>query len=558
MAPSGVTPPGLGRAPLPPDRAAMPRRVAHLRGASWLWPILALAIGLAAQNTHLVREVIHEAGDQAADSFQVLEAKELDLIRGHYSKYAFNHPGPVMLYGKALGELVLHDALGLVRSPLVGQLGFVLGLNLVVLGAFGRTIAREAGTAASAGSVACAIVLLHLAHAWAEAPRETRPLWISPWAPHLLVLPYLHLLLSSARFGRGDLRAGTGLIIGSCLLVHGHLLGIAFAGISVAVGLLALAARRLRARDREHPVLRGREDLVRLAILFALVVASFGPWLLDHGRHGDRSPLALALGHARASDVQDDGGSLRDGLSRLARVWLLGKKPAATTVAAGLVLWSGLLALAHRRRSRDPANRVLQPDLWIQAAAGSLIGLVLLSRLATGNDYAFHLMIALPVLLASMLVASWLAHRASDPVVSAVVAIALVLVGIAPAAERDLAFAYPLDRPGLQPVLEEIERRRDGEGRVWVRSDIHWGVGIGLVLALERRGIPSCTDPRTQDVVRLVTDRVPTCPDEPSGVRATVHEAGRCKRNGYRVRGREFEIRVTGWSREPPANRAPP
>ena len=65
----------------------------------------AIAVVLAALIWGAIDRVNVEAGDFAANSLQVLQAKTDIITEGHYSRFGFHHPGPAFLYTLAISEI---------------------------------------------------------------------------------------------------------------------------------------------------------------------------------------------------------------------------------------------------------------------------------------------------------------------------------------------------------------------------------------------------------------------------------------------------------------------
>jgi len=90
---------------------------------------LALTVVLVWLNWGGIDRVNLEAGDFAANSLQVLQAKTGPIVDGHYSRFGFHHPGPALLYLLAIAEVVFFDGLNLVPSAFSAHLIAVALLN---------------------------------------------------------------------------------------------------------------------------------------------------------------------------------------------------------------------------------------------------------------------------------------------------------------------------------------------------------------------------------------------------------------------------------------------
>ena len=142
---------------------------------------------------------ILELGDSAVNALQIDNAKHGTEIYGNYSRYHFNHPGPVLFYADAAGELILRDWLKVVPSPNNAHL---LASLLV--------------------QVACFSLALAIMHCWFDSwiflsAALLAGLWHfsqvpgsfnSIWPPHLLLMPFLCFITAASSFAAG--RTGPG------------------------------------------------------------------------------------------------------------------------------------------------------------------------------------------------------------------------------------------------------------------------------------------------------------------------------------------------------------
>jgi hypothetical protein len=184
-----------------------------------------------------------ELGDFAANSLLIQDAKSLHLIYGNYSRVGFNHPGPAILYVLAAGELVLHDWLHLVPSPLSGQLLAVCLYNAAWITVVFALMRRIAGSGAAA-MVFLAVFLL------AVALCDWR-IFDGLWFPHLYFFPFAALLVAMSRllYGRTDMLVA--LAVASGFLINGHVSFVAI--IAIMLMAMALANHLLARRHPEVP-----------------------------------------------------------------------------------------------------------------------------------------------------------------------------------------------------------------------------------------------------------------------------------------------------------------
>lgn len=155
----------------------------------------------------------HENGDFAVNALQIERAKHFHELYGNYSRFHFNHPGPVFFYAYALGELVLYDLFLFVPTP--------------------HSAHSLAGLMLQAAFFAGA---LSIAHRWVRSPwfiplallvgalhfGLARDTFTSIWPPHVLVMPFLCFLIACASTASGRAEHLPFATLSGCFLVHGY------------------------------------------------------------------------------------------------------------------------------------------------------------------------------------------------------------------------------------------------------------------------------------------------------------------------------------------------
>jgi hypothetical protein len=269
---------------------------------TWIVLFLLIVAALAGLEWSMLRHVNREVGDFAANSLLIQDAKRLHLIYGNYSRVGFNHPGPAILYVLAFGELVFHDWLHLVPSPLSGQLlgGILYNAGWMVL--ICALVRRITGALAPALLFTALLVL--------GAAISDYAIVNGIWFPHLYFFPYAAMIVAIAPLVYGRTDTLTPLAVSSGFLINGHASFIPMLGLTLIVVLLA--NMRLSRRDRSLRVLsrawfaRNRVDIrVACGILFLffvpLLIATVTEWpgpLWDYfkfgrGNKGNHLPDAL-------------------------------------------------------------------------------------------------------------------------------------------------------------------------------------------------------------------------------------------------------------------------
>jgi hypothetical protein len=215
--------------PPTPSSGGDAREVRELRrfaaGLPWL-PLLTACLPLlvvAARALGESGDPLTIAGDYAVLELGARSALHLDQLLGPYSRYLWNHPGPVMF---------------LAVAPFYGVTG---------------TEAGGMGLGAAAWNLAVVAAIVLLAHAaggrrWAWSAAVTIVLWTyaygpeqlaDPWNPTMTVLPTAGLVVAGAAFAAGQRWALPVLAVLATMAVQTH---VGTAVVVVAVGAVALVA----------------------------------------------------------------------------------------------------------------------------------------------------------------------------------------------------------------------------------------------------------------------------------------------------------------------------
>lgn len=462
-----------------------------------------LAGGLLAANDMLFSVAHYEAGDAAANSLLVRDAKELDLMVGHYSRVGFNHPGPVLLYVQAAGEWLFTDVLDLTPAPFNGQAAALILLAALVLAAVVgllHTWTRSWAIAAAGG----AVILLDFA--------QRRFSLASWWEPDLVQPYFLLLLVATASVASGRARHLPVLAAVGGLLVHSHVQFVAFVPVLAGGALVALAVqaggpRRLWATQRRALLAAAA---VIAAFLAPIVLHTVLHWPGEIGNYIERpgagkTPRTLldALHYARDFWPSD------------------GIAPPLLLVAAGGA--AALLAL-------PPARRAL---LALFAAAvvaqGMFVVYAYLGIDDLTQDYVGFFIEAVPLamwLCVTVCIGTRLLALDRRRVGETVLGAAAVVVAVATLARAD----FGLRVPGLHDVpqlVAAIEGAAAGRPVVLTIRDREGPrvVGPALLLQLERDGREVCQD--DPDLAIYLTPERLCSPEEArQGARVLVTDPG--------------------------------
>jgi hypothetical protein len=199
------------------------------------------------------------AGDIALIEAYTIHASNGDLLLGPYSRFGWNHPGPLYFYVQAPFYVMSeHRTAGLSAGA--------LAINLSALGLLIWVCLR----AVPQGSLAIAISGASVLFAF-----RANDMLASQWNPHVLVLPTMAIVVVAAAVAVGTIRLIAVLAALSSFVVQTHLgLGPAIAAMGgAAAAAVAIRMYLLRGSDppaRLWPVLNGTLWLLLLLWLLPL------------------------------------------------------------------------------------------------------------------------------------------------------------------------------------------------------------------------------------------------------------------------------------------------
>lgn len=488
----------LASAPLPAQ--PRPRRWRGLTSGLLSWPAL-LGVLAAIPSLVLAVGVIQHhdqqvfAGDQATVELSTREAEHFSRTLGPYSRYGWNHPGPLWFYALAVPYRLLgNDSLALALGVLLLQAGFAV---LLVLAA-DRWLGRTAGVATLAG-----VVLLYVGQG-GDVMRAV-------WNPYALLLPtVLLLVLAAVAAGTGSPRALAAGALTASFLVQTHV------GTVVPVAALVVTAGPAWAVvwwRRGHRVTRA--EGYGTALLAGLTVLAWVPPVVQQLRPGTGN-MTLMLDFARqprgshsfSEAVAGLGGQLLvvPSAGHLPADAITPTSPSGRETAAVILLLVGCLLLAW------VAARLRR---WVSFALALLVAVTALASILSiaqidGPIYSYLIVwqSVLPIaLLAGVagLVPEWsavsrrLASRAGPrrsaafavpaTALAAVVLVAAVTGSALYVAHRSPPLTSPAGVPAAVALtLPDLPKPSAGPVRLRIGSSDAWPTASGLLLALEQRG----------------------------------------------------------------------
>lgn len=354
----------------------------------------------------------------AAGDFAVMRMRSLDVgttdtpLVGVYSRYGWNHPGPLMFYAYA-------PFMRIVGGSSSGLLLGAMAVNAVSIGAV-LWLARRAGAIAFSS-----IALVIAATVFAFGSEEL----FDPWNPYVMVLPLVAAGVAAWRCLAGDRVAAVVLVVAVSFAVQTHI-GAAPMGVAMlAVGAFGIARSGWwRGRDRLDDAERCRARRTAW-IALAVFVACWVPSILQQVFH-DTSEGNLSRIWSFFLDGDESvvgiGGALRMTSRLLSLPPHLDVGWSMVPAHPGAIPWVGLLLVASTVwawRHDVGAVRSLHVVAWV-----SLFAFVVGAARVAGVPYPYLFRwgwVSMALVWSAILVTvgSELARRTSSTLVSAVGAV---------------------------------------------------------------------------------------------------------------------------------------
>ena len=264
-----------------------------------------LVIGLILLNNwqYAFHEELYENGDWAANSLLVKDATHSALLHGHYSRWAFYHPGPAFLDTLALGEAVFFNWLHVVPQPYNGQfIAIVTAMALffsLAVSVFAGRLGRERG------GYVFFVPLALLFAVWHYGSVERGGAFYDSWPAFPPVLTFLCLLVAVASTASGSGRELPLIALAGGWLVHNHVaqplfvVPLTLLGYAGFVWSCRRAETDVRPRSRFWSLGAGWRAFPRAHLVAAAILALFILPLCIDALHGRDSNLARILAHLR-------------------------------------------------------------------------------------------------------------------------------------------------------------------------------------------------------------------------------------------------------------------
>jgi hypothetical protein len=431
------------------------------------------------------------AGDIALIESYTVHATHRELFLGPYSRFGWNHPGPLYFYLLApFYVLTEHRSAGLSAGA--------LAMNLAALGVLLWVGARQTTHAL----LAIMVGLVAVFFTWSAAE-----MLASQWNPHVLVLPTMAIIVVGAGVASGSFALLPVLATLVSFVVQTHLgLGptvLAVAGAALALAVVGwLTVRDTQPQPRVWPVLSATLGLLLLLWLLPIVEELSQPegnlsrlWTFFAAGESEGQRFRIAfrvwadmMSAVVRSDVRVGWGTrIRATPDPWIQAWAIGQ-----TLFVGVILGRAILA-------RDRFRVALSALLLVAS------GVALWSITRIEDDIYDHLVFwvagigALEVALVAEAIIG-LASRRAGMLAPSYAAAACLLLWLAAAAigfQQLRVVVSRSFRPGIEQLssrrladflLQEFERK--GIGRPLVKIDQPvWGIAAGVLLQFQKRGI---------------------------------------------------------------------
>lgn len=414
-------------------------------------------------------------------------------LLGPFSRYGWNHPGPLMFWLLApLWRLLGADPGAMYAA---GAIANLLGLTALVV------LARRFGGRRLLAVTAVAALLIVAAAGGVMA---------DPWNPYLAMVPFAVLLLAAASLADGDLvMVPLALGLGS-FLVQTHVgyapLVAIIGGWAVVMGIWRIA-RPLP--DRPRPSAR-TAWILAVASLAVVALAWSGP-IVEQVTE-DPGNVRLIIDYFTSADEEVEGpGAAAGALGRQLHPlgpWLGGvERPVDSTLidpaslawaAPALLLLAGSLWWSARRGDRRPL--VLGGTAAVAVAAATLA-----SARITGETYFYLLRFWWPVAMLVWVAIGWVVARAVPTTgeraarLAAPLLVTVLLVG---GVANGIEQSQGVDRlPGAEAVTAVTARADEflvpgGTYLVETTGWSYFGELFGVMDQLDRDGYTVVTEPR--------------------------------------------------------------
>jgi len=190
-------------------------------------------------NLNNINIITNEFGDYAINALQIIRAKYFKEFLGPYSRFGFNHPGPISYYYYAFMENVLFFLKSDYSKHAVAQFISNYFFLLTTLTIIYKSFEQKYYT-----------IIYFMLFLFTLTPFDSN-IFVDLWPPCLLIFPLSVFVLSSARLATGNAKYMLPLVISAVVMTHNYLsiliITISFSCISLL--LFIINKTKLRRND---------------------------------------------------------------------------------------------------------------------------------------------------------------------------------------------------------------------------------------------------------------------------------------------------------------------
>ncbi len=482
-----------------PNGKASPAQRETIRGEFGLYLLLTIVVYVVLlwHNWIYVTADVAPSRDVAADMLLIERAKHDWLLIGHYSRFGFNHPGPFFLYARHLTELWFGRFL---PSPFSAHLLAVIGLSALFIGMAASTVAALLGSDRRTAVVAASTVILVLLF-----QDQGLGTLAHPWMPFQLVAPFFAFILLVAGTARGRFWMLPAASLCGAVLIHGYLSLVPFVALPWLLALSWAAIQRRQSNPTAAMLPAG--PLVVSAVIISVFMA---PLIVDIVLHPPGN--IIKLWNVTRTITPESGNPWIDVAAFIWQFW----KPAPpvysdlSVFSVSPVLWV-VAALCIPISFRDAEVRIVVVHVVVVVTLMTLL-LALYVWRAPGPLYPyiaqFYLAAPLAVIAIAIAGAATVALRWAPRSVGLVVtmlSVVMVFRGSLTSPDQHVAGIRELSNG----VVDHLGDRKAEGVRLSFGKPNDWMFITGLLLELERKGVPACVEAPHLDVL-LTPERICT------------------------------------------------
>ncbi len=437
-----------------------------------------LAYGLT--NWILFSSPYDETSDYAVTGLQVWRASRFEEFLGPYSRFHFNHPGPIFFYIYALGERVFW----FLQSPFGRYLLTQLTLNFAcVLAAMHSLYVSGRARYEPALLFVCYLLALRTLPSFIHA---------DVWGAAVIIAPALAFLMSASAFARGRFELLPLVTIPATLLVQQH---VSTSAIVFPIGALAILAgcwvvyKRKPGRGEKRPGWRDRKAPLLVGLGVPLIAFSLPLYQQLSAVDGNLSKLFRFFYGGEATALQPEREAARFVFGFYSRP-LPGLGDIDPFLAFGIVIACSAI-LVWRQRDRLFLALFLFLGLILSLyAARRIVGEMM--EYLLWIEYSFVSLFYFIGLLLLISVFAWVARvlKKRESAVPVLLVVALPLLVIE---------AYRVPAPGFNPVpgqmLNALKPDPHRLYEIVINAGPHhdqWPVAAGVLLRMVRGGCRVC------------------------------------------------------------------